>query len=158
MAGYQANIIQFGIDQLFEAQSHYLGLFIHYTSWAFHIRALVPLASFPLIWCDHLRRTAQKVLCSVGVVGTLSLITLFVVILWKKHWFYSEAGWESPYKAVLKIMIFAKRHKHPLQRSAFTYADHPGLILPMKDMEDLSQQNKLKVLRHCCGFYLFCLH
>ena len=124
LVGYQANVIQFGLDQLFEAQSHYLGLFIHYTSWAFHLGAILPLASFPLLWCDHLRSAAQKVLCSIAVFATLSLIILFAVTRWKKHWFYTEAGQENPYKAVLGIINFAKRHKHPLQRSAFTYADN----------------------------------
>ena len=124
LAGYQANVIQFGLDQLFEAQSHYLRLFIHYISWAFHLGALLPLAFFPLVWCDHLRSAAQKVLCSIAVFATLSLIILLAVIQWKKHWFYTEAGQENPYKAVLKIINFAKRHKHPLQRSAFTYADN----------------------------------
>ena len=30
LTGYQANFIQFGLDQLFEAPSKYLGLFVHY--------------------------------------------------------------------------------------------------------------------------------
>ena len=34
LAGYQANFIQLGLDQLFEAPSQYLGLFIHYALWA----------------------------------------------------------------------------------------------------------------------------
>ena len=43
LAGYQANFIQLGLDQLFEAPSQYLGLFIHYATWAFHT------GSIPLI-------------------------------------------------------------------------------------------------------------
>ena len=35
LAGYQANFIQLGLDQLFEAPSQYLILFIHYAMWAF---------------------------------------------------------------------------------------------------------------------------
>ena len=125
MIGYHANLFQLGLDQLFEAPSEYLSLFILYALWAFKLGSLPFNIFVPSLLCsDHLRKTAQKVLCSVGVFATLSLITLFIVILWKKHWFYSEAGWENPYKAVLRIMIFAKRHKHPLQRSAFTYADN----------------------------------
>ena len=124
LAGYQANVIQFGLDQLFEAQSHYLGLFIHYTSWAFHLGALFPLTSFSLLWCDHLRNVVYKVLYSVAVFATLSLIILLAVIRWKKRWFYTEPGQENPYKSVIRIINFAKKHKNPLQRSAFTYADN----------------------------------
>ena len=43
LAGYQANFIQLGLDQLFEAPSHYLGLFIHYASWAFNSGTLLIL-------------------------------------------------------------------------------------------------------------------
>ena len=35
LAGYQANFIQLGLDQLFEAPSQYLVLFIHYAIWGF---------------------------------------------------------------------------------------------------------------------------
>ena len=37
LTGYQANFIQLGLDQLFEAPSHHLSLFIHYATWSFNI-------------------------------------------------------------------------------------------------------------------------
>ena len=40
LTGYQANFIQLGLDQLFEAPSHYLDLFIHYAIWAFQSGSL----------------------------------------------------------------------------------------------------------------------
>ena len=123
LVGYQANFIQLGLDQLFEAPSHYLGLFIHYASWAFHLGA-TPMAIFPVVWCDHPRSIAQKVLYSIPVILTVVLIILVITIQWKKHWFYTNAGQENPYKIIFKIMSFAWKHKHPLQRSAFTYNDN----------------------------------
>ena len=41
LTGYQANFIQLGLDQLFEAPSHYLSLYIHYATWSFHLGAVV---------------------------------------------------------------------------------------------------------------------
>ena len=35
VAGYMANFIQFGLDQLLEAPSEYLGLFIHWAKWVY---------------------------------------------------------------------------------------------------------------------------
>ena len=35
LAGYQANFIQFGLDQLLEAPSEYLGLFVHWAKWIY---------------------------------------------------------------------------------------------------------------------------
>ena len=40
LVGYQANFIQLGLDQLFEAPSQYLALFIHYAMWVFNISSL----------------------------------------------------------------------------------------------------------------------
>ena len=37
--GYQANFIQFGLDQLLEAKSELIGLFVHYNALAFNISA-----------------------------------------------------------------------------------------------------------------------
>ena len=124
LAGYQANFIQLGLDQLFEAPHHYLGLFIHYASWSFHLGA-IPLAVFPLIWCNHPRYAVQRVLDSVSAIMIVMLIIILLLIImgWKKHWFFIEAGQENPYKLVCKVINFARKHKHPLQRSAFTYAD-----------------------------------
>ena len=49
LAGYQANMIQLGLDQLFEASSQYLSLFILYASWAFKLGS-IPVAVFiPLL-------------------------------------------------------------------------------------------------------------
>ena len=35
LIGYQSNFIQFGLDQLLDASSHYPGLYIHHALWAF---------------------------------------------------------------------------------------------------------------------------
>ena len=36
---------------------------------------------------------------------------------------YTEPGHGNPYKSVITVLIFAWKHKYPLQRSAFTYCD-----------------------------------
>ena len=124
LAGYQANFIQLGLDQLFEAPHHYLGLFIHYASWSFHLGA-IPLAVIPLIWCNHPRYAIQRVLDSVSaiMIVMLIMILLLIVVGWKKRWFFVEVGQENPYKLVCKVINFARKHEYPLRRSAFTYAD-----------------------------------
>ena len=51
-------------------------------------------------------------------------IIILLIISWKKrHWFFTEAGQENPYKTVFEVINFARKHKYPLQRSAFTYSD-----------------------------------
>ena len=41
LAGYQTNFIQLGLDQLFEAPSQYLVLYIHYATWTFNVGSLL---------------------------------------------------------------------------------------------------------------------
>ena len=69
---------------------------------------------------------AQIVLDSVPVIVMIMLIILVITMRCKKHWFFtdSEAGQENPYKLVCKAINFARKHKYPLQRSGFTYADN----------------------------------
>ena len=50
LVGYQANFIQLGLDQLFEARSQYLGLFIHYAMWTFQLGA-IPMATGFFLAC-----------------------------------------------------------------------------------------------------------
>ena len=53
LVGYQVNFIQLGLDQLFEAQNQYQGLFIHHATWAFN-SGLIPLSIFmPLFACSQ---------------------------------------------------------------------------------------------------------
>ena len=122
LAAYQANFIQFWLDQHIEAPNHYLGLFIHYTMLAFHMGS-IPLALFLIVWCDKPRFATQRVIFSLPLPGTILSLILVVITKRKRHWFYTDNGQENPYKNVLQILKFARKHKYPLQRSAFTYAD-----------------------------------
>ena len=122
---YQANFIQLGLDQLFEAPSQYLALFIHYATLVFHSGS-VPIVTVILLYlCNSSKHSATYsiVLLSITFVLLLTLIVLLVISYWKRHWFYSEPGRSNPYKTVYDIIKFVKNHKYPLRRSAFTYGD-----------------------------------
>ena len=59
LAGYQANFIQLGLDQLSEAPSQYLVLFIHYATWTFNFGSL----QFILVKCvDHEKKFAVVII------------------------------------------------------------------------------------------------
>ena len=123
LAGYQANFIQLGLDQLFEAPSQYLGLFIHYASWAFRLGSLHTLVTISLIICYKSKSSNITQLLMQMLV--LFLLTILLLIsYWKRRWFYSEPGHQNPYKTVYGVFKFAKNHKYPLRRSAFTHCDN----------------------------------
>ena len=126
LAGYQANFIQLGLDQLLEAPSEYLGLFTHWATWALNISSTLFITIMSLYWClsKHHSFTLSKVSLSIPFVLLLALLVLVLVTHWKRRWFYSEPGQYNPYRTVFKVLNFARKHKHPLRRSAFTYSDN----------------------------------
>ena len=130
LSGYQANHIQLGLDQLFEAPSRYLSLFIHYATLAFYI-GKIPLIglSFLLAYIKECARINTAGIHNVWfmlVLLLLLVIILFSLLLishWKRRWFISDSGQSNPYKTVFKVISFAWKHKNPLRRTAFTYGD-----------------------------------
>ena len=116
--GYQANYIQLGLDQLHEAQSEYLGLFAHYTTWAFHIGSLLPIVVF-----DKKNFGKHFLLNILPFILATVLLLLLIITCWKRHWFHAELPQNNPYKTVYKVLNFARKHRYALQRSAYTYSD-----------------------------------
>ena len=125
IAGYQANYIQLGLDQLLEAPSEYLGLFCHWAIWSFDLTSIVIIALASSLQCLTIQKelNALKAFFSVPLLLIIVLLVLLCLSYWKRHWFYSEPGQYNPYKMVFKVLKFAKKHKHPLRRSAFTFSD-----------------------------------
>ena len=121
LAGYQANFIQLGLDQLFEAPSQYLVLFIHYATWTFNFGSLHFLINIYVVMC--VGREKKFAVVIIQVLIPLLLIILLVISCWNRRWFLSEPGYQNPYKVVCGVFKFAKSHKHPLRRSAFTHSD-----------------------------------
>ena len=122
LVGYHSNHIQLGLDQLFEAPSRYLGLFIHYAVWAFQFGSIFYFALILTYFCVN--HYLKWILLALLIILTMLCMISILFLCWKSKWFYSEPGHDNPYKTVYDIIKFVKNHKHPLQRSAFTYSDN----------------------------------
>ena len=129
LSGYQANFIQLGLDQLLEAPSEYLGLFVHWVEWFTELGSSLTKPVFYLLSKCNSESDSELHVSAHHTALTLTpfffIITFLILIFsyWKRHWFYSEPGQNNPYKTVFKVLSFAKRNKYPIRRSAFTYAD-----------------------------------
>ena len=125
ISGYKANFIQLGLDQLHEAQSEYLGLFAHYTIWVSSLGALVStvMVDTSLFYTKNNHKLKQVVMDIVLFTLATGALVLLLITCCKRRWFYVELPQKNPYKTVYKVLQFARRHKYPLQRSAFTYCD-----------------------------------
>ena len=127
LSGYQANFIQLGLDQLLEAPCEYLGLFVHWVEWFSELGySLTKPVFYLLSKCKddlQLKLSAHHTVLSLTPFFFAILLVVLIFSCWKRHWFYSEPGQNNPYKIVFKVLNFARKHKYPIQRSAFTYAD-----------------------------------
>ena len=122
LSGFQANFIQLGLDQLHEAPSEYLGLFVHWAMWAGSVSTPVSHILFSAYACTRSDQLLYG-LYSLPIVCFVCFLLLLVFSCWKYRWFYTEPGQDNPYKMVISVLRFAKKYSYPLQRSAFTYHD-----------------------------------
>ena len=115
---FNANVIQFGIDQLHDAPAESSTLYIHWYVWTtqvglFLIRLPAAFGEIP-----------ANITYPLFVV--LALIFLAVSLCFERYrhyWFLIEPGSTNPYKLVYKVIKFAKNHTNPVRRSAFTYCE-----------------------------------
>ena len=124
---YQANIIQLGLDQLLEAPSEKLGLYVHWLMWAYTFGSFIPLIILVFLPCSvnirYIKDRWIKIISFTPFVILLLLSLLLAFTCYNHSWFYSEPGQNNPYKTVFRVLNFARKNKYPLQRSAFTYCD-----------------------------------
>ena len=135
---FNANVIQLGMDQLYDFPVEDQSLFIH---WFFGVLYLIifsvqlslrmQLFQTSVIYSEVTNTTnySNIIYSGYGLTGLLLLVffVLLVVSLCiahcKKHWFLIEPSRVNSYKLVYKVTKFAWQHKVPIKRSAFTYCE-----------------------------------
>ena len=122
-AAYQANFIQLGLDQLMEAPSIHLSIFIHWAVWADTLGMAVVGIGAAVMACPLVDIKIRYPFYIVPAFTILCFPLLLILACWKRRWFYIETGLRNPYKTVIKVLNFVRKHKYPLHRSAFTYSD-----------------------------------
>ena len=128
LSGYQANFIQLGLDQLLEAPSEYLSLFVHWEQWFTELGTLFPQPIFLLLNSCRGSVPIQQTVLSLLPFFFLTLALTLLVSYFARHWFYREPVRNNPYQMVFRVLNFTRKHKYPLQRSAFTYNENPSRI------------------------------
>ncbi|XP_064384793.1 solute carrier family 15 member 4-like [Halichondria panicea] len=116
-AGFLANVIQFGVDQLNDSPSKDSFLFIHW----FLFTLYIGISFGKLIW-SAVSATGFLSLFIFGLILLVELICVPVTFcVAKRRWFVTDTGIGNPYKEVARVVGFARRNKIPIQRSAFTF-------------------------------------
>ena len=113
--GFQANIIQLGIDQLYDSSSQEIVAYIVSYVWTFSAsEVMIQLTQICI--CDEYQIVATLLLplLLTLAVSTDSLFNYHLI---------KEPGTHNPLKLVAKVLRYAWKNKYPRQRSAFTYWD-----------------------------------
>ena len=122
LAGFEANVVQFGTDQLLEAPGEELSFFIHWYVWADYVGHMVSELSFTFYSCSN--TVVMDVATSVTLLLTLGLMCILCYSCSVYSSFTSLPANQNPYKTVLQVLNFARKHKRPIQRSAMTYCEN----------------------------------
>ena len=124
IVAFQANFIQLGLDQLMDTPSRGLSIFIHLAVWANILGITLMDIGGALLECPTSQITVRIAFNVLPVLIVFSIPFLLIITSCKRQWFYTEPGHRNPYWNVLNVLNFARKHKYPLQLSAFTYCDN----------------------------------
>ena len=113
--GFQANIIQFGIDQLYDASTNEITSFILWYVWTFYGDGF--MVFFVIDCLPKQYWIALDLIMCVYLSIALSSMLVF------NHWLVKEPVTQNPFKLVYSVVRYAIKHKHPECRSAFTYCE-----------------------------------
>ena len=121
IVAFNANVIQFGLDQLHDSPTQHLVLYIHwYVLVSFAGGQVATLiTSFCFYETHH-----EFIIVALTVLAYVLLISSLCVGYFKNRaWFLVDPGSRNPYRLVYQAICFAWRHAYPVRRSAFTYCE-----------------------------------
>lgn len=125
VAGFEANVVQFGLDQLMDHSSRCLSFYLHLFIWLRQLGTAVIILPLTLQDCDAFTNTSRfkgDFRFMPLAVFALLMVPLLVFLIVKRNTFYRELGSINPYRMVVKILGYALKNRYPRQRrSAFFY-------------------------------------
>ena len=130
---FEANAIQFGLDQLLEAPTPKLIAFIHWYYWTHNAVQLV-VTYLGIGWkitetysslasLSRHKSHIIKITSTLAVAAILGLVAVGCLVLLhkSKHHLYILRAGLNPFKNIYKVLKYSWNHKVPQHRSAFTY-------------------------------------
>ena len=128
---FTANVIQFGMDQLHDSPGEDRTLFIHWYVWVYYLSIFIGQLAWNLALYVPYSMTFNSYYniigyCMLGFIPVSAFVILPATLCLarrRRQWFLIEPGQYNPYKLVYRITKFARQHKVPMRRSAFTYCE-----------------------------------
>lgn len=121
-AGFQANAIPFGADQIMYGTSEHISSFFYWYYWVRNFGSIFLSLSFTCRdsyarWYGYL---------TFGLVSTVCMSVALVLNSLKKGWFFVDNKRQNPIWNIIKIFFAAMVAKRPRVRSAFSYSNLPA--------------------------------
>ena len=118
-----------GSDQLITATSQQLSMYVWYFTWSLGLSYLLTALTSCLVQ-SNTRYDIYIICCHF-----LCLQIVIISSLISKRYFIEYIPSRNPLKLIYNVLIFAKKNKYPVQRSALTYWEetHPSRIDLGKD-------------------------
>ena len=124
VVGFNSNVIQFGLDQLYDSPSEDQIIFILWYMWTYHVATLIlHLKSEFFAATNSQPDRCYYVLAPMYAVVILLIMLSIFIMNRKKDCFFINFKAINPYKLVYQVTKFARHHKVPISRSAFTYCE-----------------------------------
>ena len=130
LIGFTANVVQFGMDQLHDSPGEDRTLFIHWYVWTYYASILADQLAWNLMFAlpynggfNYYNIAGYSLLALIFLLIIVVLPITFTLARRRRRWFLIEPGQYNPYKLVYRVTRFARQHKIPVHRSAFTYCE-----------------------------------
>ncbi len=117
LGGFQANIIQFGLDQLHDASTTEIKAFIIWH--IFTIFGCGVILDFALSCLS----TKYETITLLLVCAHLTIAVILLICFKDSPWLIKEPVMQNPFKLIYKVIKYAIKNKYPRQRSSFTYCE-----------------------------------
>ena len=131
-AGFVASLLPFILDQLVGASGEELSAAVHWWYWSVSLSYTLTFITvyYGVSYFDHEKEPVFYLLASL-----FCLLFLVVTHLVFKDWLVRKPLLTNPIKHIAKVLNYARKNKHPRNRSALTYweEDYPSRLDLGKD-------------------------
>ena len=122
---FGANVIQLGLDQLHDSPAEDQIIFIQWYMWLHYVVMLTVIfltTIFNFSYPINLKSYYYTMGSLFTVISIILILSVYIAYK-KKKWFMINKKIINPYKLVYLVTKFARKHKVPVNRSAFTYCE-----------------------------------
>ena len=125
-ACFDANVIPFLTDQVQGASGEMLSALIH---WHFWLSALGKIVNIILTEISSILKS-QYFTMTILLIHILLIGIIIVTTAFCEHWLDITPQITNPIRLIVKVLNYARKNKHPRNRSALTYweEDYPSRL------------------------------